>query len=180
MLSILKTFIFYIIWCDINKQYFRIFSGERLHSGGFFSIRCLTSICIPITKKRMIAWRKAVAVPLLIQWSYCSLGLSHWYGLTAVLYLNRNSYTHTWKDTLQWHHNKRDGISNHRHLACVLNHLFRASADQRKHQSSASLAIVRWIHWRPVNYPHKGPVTRKMFPFDDIIMQPKTGPSHLM
>ena len=42
--------------------------------------------------------------------------------------------------------------------------------DQRKHQSSATLAIVRGIHRRPVNSPHKWPVTRKMFPFDDVIM----------
>ena len=45
-------------------------------------------------------------------------------------------------------------------------------AEQRKHQSSASLAFVRGIHRRPVNSPHKGPVTRKMFPFDDVIMNP--------
>ena len=43
-------------------------------------------------------------------------------------------------------------------------------ADQRKHQSSASLAFVRVIHRWPVNSPHKGPVTQKMFPFDDVIM----------
>ena len=43
-------------------------------------------------------------------------------------------------------------------------------ADQRKHQSFASLAFVRGIHRWPVNSPHKGPVMRKMFPFDDIIM----------
>ena len=42
--------------------------------------------------------------------------------------------------------------------------------DQRKHQSSASLAFVRGIHRGPVNSPHKWPVTRKMFPFDDVIM----------
>ena len=41
---------------------------------------------------------------------------------------------------------------------------------QRKHQSSASLAFVRGIHRWPVNSPHKWPVTRKMFPFDDVIM----------
>ena len=40
--------------------------------------------------------------------------------------------------------------------------------DQRKQQSSASLAYVRGIHRRPVNSPHKWPVTRKMFPFDDV------------
>ena len=43
-------------------------------------------------------------------------------------------------------------------------------ADQRKHQSSASLAFVWEIHRGPVNSPHKWPVTRKMFPFDDVIM----------
>ena len=43
-------------------------------------------------------------------------------------------------------------------------------ADQRKHQSSTSLAFARGIHRSPVNSPHKGPVTRKMFPFDDVIM----------
>ena len=46
-----------------------------------------------------------------------------------------------------------------------------SSADQRKHQSSASLAFVRGIHRWPVNSPHKWPVTRKMLPFDDVIME---------
>ena len=41
-----------------------------------------------------------------------------------------------------------------------------SDADQRKHQSSATLAFVRGIHRRP----HKWPVTRKIFPFDDVIM----------
>ena len=45
-----------------------------------------------------------------------------------------------------------------------------SDADHRKHQSSASLAFVRGIHQGPVNSPHKWPVTRKMFPFDDVIM----------
>ena len=43
-------------------------------------------------------------------------------------------------------------------------------ADQRTHQSSALLAFVRGIHQWPVNSPHKGPVTRKIFLFDDVIM----------
>ena len=45
-----------------------------------------------------------------------------------------------------------------------------SGADQRKNQSFASLAFVRGIHQWPVNSPHKGPVMRKMFPFDDVIM----------
>ena len=43
-----------------------------------------------------------------------------------------------------------------------------SGADQRKHKSSASLAFVRRINRWPVNSPHKGPVTRKTFPFDVI------------
>ena len=45
-----------------------------------------------------------------------------------------------------------------------------SGADQSKYQSPASLAFVRWIHWWPVISLQKGPVTRKMFLFDEVIM----------
>ena len=45
-----------------------------------------------------------------------------------------------------------------------------SGADQRIHQSSASLAFVRRDQRWPVNSPHKGPITRKRFPLDDVIM----------
>ena len=45
-----------------------------------------------------------------------------------------------------------------------------SGADQRKHQRSTLLAFVRGIHGWPVNFPHKGLVARKMFPFDDANM----------
>ena len=48
-----------------------------------------------------------------------------------------------------------------------------SGADEIKHQRSTPLAFVRGIHQWPVNYPHKGPVTRKMFPFDDFIISPE-------
>ena len=44
-----------------------------------------------------------------------------------------------------------------------------SDADQRKHQSSASLAFVKGIHRGPVDSLRKGPVTRKMIPFDVIM-----------
>ena len=44
-------------------------------------------------------------------------------------------------NTLQWRHNGHDGVSNHRRLDCLFNRF--SSADQRKHQSSASLGFVR-------------------------------------
>ena len=48
--------------------------------------------------------------------------------------------------------------------------VYSAGAVQRKHQSFASLAFVQGIHRWQVNSPHKWPVTRKMLPFDDVIM----------
>ena len=54
-------------------------------------------------------------------------------------------------------------------LAIVYSTVYSGS-DQRKHQRSASLAIVLGIHRWPVNSPHKWPVTWKMFLFDDVIM----------
>ena len=45
-----------------------------------------------------------------------------------------------------------------------------SGADQRKHQSSASLTFVMGIHRWPLNSPHKSSVTRKMLTFDDVII----------
>ena len=61
--------------------------------------------------------------------------------------------------TLQRRHNGRDSVSNHQPHDCLLNRY--SDADQRKHRRSASQAFVRGI------------VTRKMFPFDDVIMIPE-------
>ena len=69
--------------------------------------------------------------------------------------------------TLQCRHNGRDSVSNHRLLGCLFNRLL----DQRKYQSSASLAFVRGIHRWPVNSPHEEPVLQKMFLFDDVTME---------
>ena len=46
-----------------------------------------------------------------------------------------------------------------------------SGADKTKNQSSALPAFVRGIHRWPMNSPHKCPVMRKMFPFDDVIMR---------
>ena len=80
------------------------------------------------------------------------------------------------QNTLQWRHDELDSVSNHQPDDCLLN--VYSDADQRKYQSSASLAFVRGIHRRPVNSPHKGPVTRKTFLFDDVIMSCPASCSH--
>ena len=66
-------------------------------------------------------------------------------------------------------HNERDGVSDHQRLDCLLNRLF-MRRHQRKYQSSASLACVWGIHRWTVNSLHKRLVSRKMFPFDEVIM----------
>ena len=70
---------------------------------------------------------------------------------------------------LQWRHNECDGVSI-TSLLIVYSTVY-SGADQRKHQSSASVAFGRGIHRWPVNSPHKLPVTQKIFPFDDVIMR---------
>ena len=75
---------------------------------------------------------------------------------------------HGWdtEEALQWCHNEHHRVSNHQPHEWIY-----SGTDQRKHQSSASLAFMWGIYQWPLNSPHKGPVTRKMFPFDDLIME---------
>ena len=72
---------------------------------------------------------------------------------------------------LQWCHGNHTSVGEAtlKHYSNVIMGLFRGRSN--KSQSSASLDFVRGIHRWPVNSPHKGPVTRKMFPFDDVIMR---------
>ena len=71
---------------------------------------------------------------------------------------------------LQWRHN--GGMASQITVASQITSLtiVYSGIDQRKHKCSAWLVFARGIHRWPVNYPHKGPVTRKMFSFDDVIM----------
>ena len=70
---------------------------------------------------------------------------------------------------LQWRHNERDVVSNHQPHDCLLNCLFRRRS--KKTSKFRVTGLCAGIHRSPVNPPHKWPVTRKMFPFDDVIMQ---------
>ena len=79
-----------------------------------------------------------------------------------------------WHWQTNWYEHHKDVIisamaSQITSLTIVYSTIY-SGADQGKHQSSASLSFVRGIHRWPVNSPHKGQVTRKMFPFYDVIM----------
>ena len=70
--------------------------------------------------------------------------------------------------TLLWRHNGCDSVSNHQPHHCLLNRLFRRRS--KKTSKLRVTGLCAGIHRGPVNSPHKWPVTRKMFPFDDVIM----------
>ena len=81
------------------------------------------------------------------------MGLISWYALIL---------------PLLWRHNDHDGVWNHQPHGCLLNRLFR-----RRSKKTSKLRVTGLCAGNspgPVNSPHKGPVTRKMFPFDDVIM----------
>ena len=69
---------------------------------------------------------------------------------------------------LEWRHNDNDGVSNHQPHGCLLNRLFRRRSKKTSKLRVTGLCVGNSPG--PVNSPHKGPVTRKMFPFDDVIM----------
>ena len=64
---------------------------------------------------------------------------------------------------LHWRHNDHGGVSNHQPHGCLLNRLFRYRSKKTSKPRVTGLCAG--------NSPHKGPVTRKMVPFDDVIME---------
>ena len=86
---------------------------------------------------------------------------SAWMGIVA-----HRSYFQT--HSLQWHHNGHDSVSNHHPHDCLLNRLFRRRSKKTSKLRVTGLCVGNSPG--PVNSPHKGPVKRKMFPFDDVIM----------
>ena len=95
-----------------------------------------------------------------MQW--CALVVAGWHEVFLTL---------TWSTTvilaLLWRHNERDGVSNHRCLR-LPNHLFRRISKKTLKLRVTGLCegIHRWV----VNSTHMGPVTRKMLPFNGVIM----------
>ena len=70
--------------------------------------------------------------------------------------------------TLHWRHNDHHGVSNHQPHGCLLNRLFRRRSKKTPKLRVTGLCVGNSPG--PVSSPQKWPVTRKMFPFDDVIM----------
>ena len=69
---------------------------------------------------------------------------------------------------IQWRHNECDDVSNNQCLDCLLSRLFR----RRSKKTSKFRVIGLYERNSPGGdeFPAERPVTRKMFPFDDVIM----------
>ena len=73
-----------------------------------------------------------------------------------------------WNYSLLWRHSGHSSVSNHQPHGCLLNRLFNRRSKKTTKLRGTGLCVENSPG--PVNSPHKGPVTRKMFPFDDVIM----------
>ena len=71
-------------------------------------------------------------------------------------------------NALHWRHNEHDGVSINQPHDCLLNRFFRRRSKKTPKLRVTGLCAGN-LPW-PVNSPHKWPVTRKMFPFDDVII----------
>ena len=81
-------------------------------------------------------------------------------------YLYRNTINDV---TWHWRHNDRGGVSDHQPHDCLLSRLFRLRS--KKTSKLRGTGLCAGNSPGPVNSPRKGPVTRKIFPFDDVIMR---------
>ena len=117
----------------------------------YLSCNCSINIVFPyLPANKAEVWFCGICENLKLNWSHITDKTRDLFNCGTIFILL----------TLQRSHNGHDGVSNHQ-LTIVYSSVY-SGADQRKHQSSASLAFVRGIPRGPVNSPHKGPVTRQI------------------
>ena len=109
--------------------------------------------------------------------AWCHQAKSHYLSQSWPISLSPNGVTRPqWVNwtlankftSLQWRHNDYDSVSNHQLHGCLLDRLFKPRSKKTPKLRVTGLCVGNSPG--PVNSPHKGPVTRKMFPFDDVIM----------
>ena len=169
--------------CRALKSFWNIFGGQFFATISWFyrpstAPKCAilyTSTVLPTPDKLTFSalggtggkWMNREWDQFLLYWIYMK-------DVLFIIYVHQDMRWYLFENKLffhcsiQWRHNESDGVSI-TSLTIIYSTVY-SGAHQRKHQSSASLAFVRGIHRWPVNSPHKGPVPRKMFPFDDGIM----------
>ena len=124
-------------------------------------------------------WNSAVCInPVLLSYSRLSICRDHIYH--DIAYNTKKAYS-LFVQTLHSHKTAHTSPLHYKDviMCAIASQITRltivystvySDTDYSKYQSPASLAFVPGIHRGPVNSPHKWPITRKMFPFDDVIM----------
>ena len=159
-ISFVTDDIWCLVWYSTGKKTRNIWKTQLKHSIWHFDLlqmawqQPLTSMVNFMELARVVSWAKMQ--------------------LTMSEIKDTQFYVQEWADFQGVHHHYNNVImsamaSQITSLAIVYSTAY-SGTDQRKHKSSASLAFVRRIHRWPVNSPHKGSVTRKMVPFDDVMM----------
>ena len=98
----------------------------------------------------------------------------HWPLSITIFYVNYDLFPWSWwrgaGDLRRHRRHKHYGVPNHQPHGCLLNRLFRRRSKKTSKLRVTGLCVGNSLG--PVNSPHKGAVTRRMFPFDDVIMIP--------
>ena len=110
--------------------------------------------------------------PLLCYFKLCASFRTHWWIQIGVTVRKRSIWVKIGnflsRVTTTVHHNGHYSVSNHQPRECLLNSLIRCRSNKTSKLRVTGLCVGNSPG--PVNFPHKGPVTRTMFPFDDVIM----------
>ena len=134
----------------IKLSHAALFSSDNFKYGLCMSCVTVVSLMGVLFHFNVSPW--AIYMCPLVAWMYCALSC--------------NNSSHSLP--LTWRHNERDGVSNRQPHHCLLNRLFRRRSKKTSKLRVTGLCVGNSPG--PVNSPHKWPVTRKMFPFDDVIM----------
>ena len=162
MILIHSPFSRHCIWCFMISQCHynnaKNVKHHRQHDSLFKSLFRLTRMKRESSASLAFLWGHPPVTGRLPSQKACnSESVSTWWR-------NRGTIT----VSLRWRHNGRENVSNHQPHDCLLNRLFRRRSKKTSKLRVTGLCVGNSPG--PVNSPHKGPVTRKMFPFDDVIM----------
>ena len=128
-------------------------------------------ICQTMTLKYLVSWKLVSSVMYIFAGIVANISLKHICEIDSIKY-SQYSFLHWFIVFPLSHYDDviMGAMASQITSRTIIYSTVFSGADQSKHQSSASLAFVWGIHRGPVNSPQKWPVTRKMFPVDDVIM----------
>ena len=154
----------YVVYCEYTETFYGILTH--------FNIQQETSVCVISQVLKPSRFEFNIYLPniprIMLQLCAYSVFLLFMGVVGVGVGAGRYSSVLLHWCSLRWRHDGRDGISNHQHQDCLLSRLFRRRSKRTSKLRVTGLCVG--IHRWPVNCPHKWPVTRKMVPFDDVII----------